>query len=164
MLFRSLLFDPTDDALTIRWAYGLTRQEQRRGRFKPGEGITGRVFLTRETAVIQDIDAEPLFLCRTVAREQLPRETVAYIALPIVTDGKAVGVLGVHRLRRRDRAIADDLNMLRMVATLIGQVLQINRLAATRTAALREENRELRRALDKDAALVAHAEIGRAHV
>lgn len=154
---RVLLYDAAEDMLRIAYAYGLTQEEQQRGRFRPGEGVTGRVFVSSETAVIQDIDADPLFLCRTVARERLPQETVAFIALPIEVDGKAVGVLGVHRLRRRDRAIADDLNMLGMVATLIGQALQISRLAAARTAALREENRELRRALQHDAAAVAGA-------
>ncbi|MBM3342431.1 MAG: GAF domain-containing protein [Betaproteobacteria bacterium] len=154
---RVLLFDRAQEHLVITYAYGLTRAEIQRGRFRPGEGITGRVFLTRETLVVQDIDAEPAFLCRTVERARLPQETVAFIALPIDIGDQPAGVLGVHRLRQRDRAIADDLAILRMVATFIGQVLRISRLVAERTAALQHENRELRRALEQDAASVAQA-------
>ena len=149
---RVLLFDPGSKELVIRYAYGLTRAEIRRGRFAPGEGVTGQVFRTGEPAIIQDIDAEPAFLCRTVERERLPQETVAYLALPIESGGHIVGVLGVHRLRRRDRALADDLAMLRVVATLVGQVLQISRLVAERTAALESENRELKAALERTTA------------
>ncbi|MCX7890801.1 MAG: sigma 54-interacting transcriptional regulator [Burkholderiales bacterium] len=146
---RVLLYDAEADALVIRYAYGLTQAEIRRGRFAPGEGVTGRVFRTREPAIVQDIDAEPAFLCRTVERSRLPQETVAYIALPIESDGRVVGVLGVHRLRRRDRALADDLAILRMVATLVGQVLQIRRLVERETAALATENRALKAALER---------------
>jgi len=149
---RVLLFDSEAKALTIRYAYGLTRAEMRRGRFAPGEGVTGKVYRTGEPAIVQDIDAEPAFLCRTVERERLPQETVAYIALPIESGGRIVGVLGVHRLRRRDRALSDDLEILRVVATLIGQVLQIRRLVEERTAALESENRELKAALERTAA------------
>lgn len=151
---RVLLYDPARGDLAIRHAYGLTQPEIARGRFAVGEGITGRVFAAREAAIVQDIDAEPEFLCRTVDRIRLPRETVAFIALPIENGDGIIGVLGVHRLRCRDRAFADDVRILRIIATLIGQILQLNKLVAERTKALESENRQLRQALE-DTAVVA---------
>ena len=75
-----------------------------RGKYLPGEGITGRVMTGGQTAIVQDVDAEPLFLFRAVARENLPPQTVSYIALPLEQGGRQVGVLGVHRLRETRRS------------------------------------------------------------
>jgi Nif-specific regulatory protein len=59
-------------------------------------------------------------------------------------------MLGVHRLRGRTRALADDLQILRIVAAFIGQVLRLNRLVEERTARLESENRELKWALERN--------------
>ena len=155
---RVLLPDPASSLLSIRYAYGLTAAEIARGRFMPGEGITGRAFRTGETAIIQDIDAEPGYLARTVERARLPNETVAYIALPFMIDGRIAGVLAAHRLRRRERALADDVQLLRLVASWVGQILQINRLVEKKTAALESENRALKSALTRN--LGGHGIVG----
>jgi Nif-specific regulatory protein len=148
---RVLLYDADRAELAIQHAYGLTRTEMGRGRFAVGEGITGQVFAAGRAVIVQDIDAEPAFLCRTVDRARLPQETVAYIALPVEIGGRVGGVLGAHRLRRRDRALSDDLHILQFAAMLIGQVLDLNRAVAERTAKLEQENRKLRAALDRAA-------------
>jgi Nif-specific regulatory protein len=116
---RVLLADPRTNALSIRFAYGLTDEERRRGRYALGEGVTGRVFKTGQVALIQDIDDEPSYLERAIAREVLPNEAVAYIALPILQQDRTIGVLAVHRLRQRERPFQRDLTLLRVVATLI---------------------------------------------
>ena len=85
----------------IRYAYGLTRTEMARGQYGPGEGITGRVLATAQPIIVQDIDAEPQFLCRAVERAQLPQEVVAFIALPIEANTsfgrEVIGVLACNR-------------------------------------------------------------------
>jgi Nif-specific regulatory protein len=149
---RVLLPDSATGELCIRHAYGLTAAEIARGRFMPGEGVTGRAFRSGETAIIQDIDAEPAFLARTVERARLPQETVAYIALPFVIDGRIAGVLAAHRLRRRERALSDDVQLLRVVASWVGQILKINQLIEKKTAALESENRALKSALTRSSA------------
>jgi Nif-specific regulatory protein len=145
---RVLLPDPATNSLHIRYAYGLTPEEKNRGVYGLGEGITGRVMKTGQTAIIQDIDDEPQYLRRAVERTTLPQETVAYIAVPLLKDDTPIGVLAAHRLRRRQRPFSDDLRILRVVATLITQMLQIQRLISERTAALVSENRSLKNALD----------------
>ena len=129
-------------------AYGLTQAECQRGVYVPGEGITGRVLASGLPAIVQDVDAEPLFLFRAVAREQLPPETVAYLALPVELNGATVGVLGCHRIRSRQRHLNDDLALLRVLATLAGQVLQLAQLVAEQTRQLAVRNAQLARALD----------------
>jgi len=136
----------------IRYAYGLTQAEMARGRYGPGEGITGRVLATAQPIIVQDIDAEPQFLVRAVARAQLPQDIVAFIALPIEVNREVIGVLACHRIRSRDRQLADDVAVLRILATLAGQLLQLQALVAEKTRVLQAKNQLLTRALETAAA------------
>ncbi len=135
-------------ASSIRYAYGLTKTEMARGRYGPGEGITGRVLATAQPIIVQDIDAESQFLARSVKRAQLPQEVVAFIALPIEVNREVIGVLACHRIRSRDRQLNDDVAVLKILATLAGQLLQLQALVAEKTRALQAKNLLLERALE----------------
>ena len=139
-------------AASIRFCYGLTKAEKERGRYKAGEGITGAVLATGQPMIVQDIDAEPRFLARAVTRDRLPQETVAFIALPIEVNRRAVGVLAVHRIRHRNRLLDDDVAVLKILATLAGQLLQLRSLVEEKTRALEARNALLTRALESAAA------------
>ena len=143
---------PSTPSSTIRHAYGLTREEIARGHYGPGEGVTGRVLGTGQPAIVQDVDAEPAFLFRAVPRSRLPPETVAFIALPIEVERRTIGVLACHRIRSRHRQLADDVAILKILATLAGQLLQLERLVAATTRGLQERNEQLTRALESAAA------------
>lgn len=132
----------------ICYAYGLTQAEMERGVYRQGEGITGRVLSSGQPMLVQDIDAEPLFLARCVPRNQLPRETVAFLALPIEVNHQTVGVLACHRIRNRMRHVNDDMALLKILATLAGQILQLQDLMQEKTRALETRNAQLMHALD----------------
>lgn len=159
---RVVLADATSTALqgstlppqsaSIRHSYGLTSAEVARGIYAWGEGITGKVLATGLPAIVQDVDAEPLFLFRAVPRDRLPVETVAYLALPIAVKNATVGVLGCHRIRSRQRHLTDDMALLRVLATLAGQLLQLEQLVAQQTRSLEDRNATLSHALDTHAA------------
>ncbi|MDB5775365.1 MAG: transcritpional regulator, NifA subfamily [Herbaspirillum sp.] len=136
----------------ICYAYGLTKTEMARGVYAWGEGITGAALATGQTFIVQDIDAEPRFLARAVERAKLPQETVSFIAVPIRLGRAAVGVLAVHRIRRRNRTIADDVAVLKILATLAGQLLQLQSLVEEKTRSLQEKNQLLSRALESASA------------
>jgi GAF domain-containing protein len=87
-----------------------------------------------------------------VPRERLPPQTVAFIALPIEVERRTIGVLACHRIRSRHRQLADDLAILKILATLAGQLLQLERLLAATTKGLQERNALLTRALESAAA------------
>ena len=139
-------------ASSIRYAYGLTKTEMARGRYGPAEGITGRVLATAQPIIVQDIDAEPQFLARSVARAQLPQDVVAFIALPIEVNREVIGVLACHRIRSRNRQLNDDVAVLKILATLAGQLLQLQALVGEKTRALQAKNQLLTRALETAAA------------
>jgi Nif-specific regulatory protein len=144
---RVLLWDAAGESLRIRHWYGLVAEEAARGRFARGEGVSGGVLRTGLPRVVQDIDAEPDFLCRSVERARLPRETVSFIAVPLREGDRVFGVLAAHRLRRRKRALNDDLELLQTIGTLLGQVIRVNEELRRRTEQLETENRDLRERL-----------------
>ncbi|MDB5929055.1 MAG: transcriptional regulator, NifA subfamily, Fis family, partial [Polaromonas sp.] len=155
--FDTLLSLPPDRLLrvssaSIRYAYGLTREEIARGRFAPGEGVTGQVLATGQLIIVQDIDNEPTFLARTVQRANLPPGPVSFIALPIRIGRSTVGVLACHRIRRRSRPLADDLTILGILCTLIGQLLQLQVTVQQRTRQLEDQNLVLTQALESSPA------------
>jgi Nif-specific regulatory protein len=151
---RIVLIDPPSGekgaarTASIQLAYGLTEAESHRGRYAVGEGIVGRVLASGQPAIVQDIDAEPLFLFRAVRRDRLPPETVAYIALPIVVNNAPIGALACHRIRSRQRHLNDDLALLQVLATLAGQLLQLQHLVNEQTGQLEARNAQLAQALD----------------
>jgi Nif-specific regulatory protein len=153
-LNRGRVLLPRDDngVLSIEYAYGLSPSERERGCYSIGEGVTGRVFQTGQLALIPDIDDEPAYLARAVDRTTLPNEAVAYMAVPIVLEEHPIGVLAVHRLRKRERAFRRDLTLLQVVATLVGQVLQVKALVEDQTAQLESENRLLRSRIEGEGA------------
>jgi Nif-specific regulatory protein len=82
---------------------------------------------------------------------QLPPETVAFIALPIEVNNVPIGVLACHRIRSRQRHLNDDLAVLRVLATLAGQLLQLEELVAEQTRQLEARNAVLAQALNTKA-------------
>jgi Nif-specific regulatory protein len=132
----------------ICYAYGLTREEIARGRFLAGEGVVGRVLASGQLIIVQDIDNEPSFLARTVKRQDLPPGPVSFIALPICIGRSTVGVLACHRIRTRTRPLADDLSILGILATLIGQLLELQSSVERRTRQLEARNVALTQALE----------------
>jgi len=161
---RIVLLDADSEPATARicHAYGLTRAEVARGIYAVGEGVTGRVLATGQPILVQDIDAEPLFLARSVARAQLPSDTVAFMALPIEVNHRTVGVLACHRIRSRLRHLNDDMALLQILATLAGQILQLHDLLQEKTRELEARNALLTHALD--AAAVRYGIIGSSSV
>ena len=130
--------------LGIEAAHGLTKEEIARGKYKIGEGVTGKVVEKGEPMIIPDIGKEPLFLNRTRARGDLNRQNVSFVCVPIKVKGETLGVLSVDRLfKDADISFDEDARLLTVVASLIGQNLKIHRMIESEKERLREENREL---------------------
>ena len=145
-----VLLPNTDDILEINFSYGLTEKEINRGKYMVGEGITGKVMSTGQIALIPDIRHEPSYLNKTHESIALSKETIAYIAVPILKVNVPRGVLAVYRSQPDANTLQDDLNVLQVFATLIQMVLQIDNLLSEKTVSLRVENTELRNALLKN--------------
>jgi len=138
------LLDPETGDLVIETAHGLTEEEVARGRFKVGEGVTGRVFEKGEAMVVPDVGREPLFLNRTRSRGDLAKERIAFICMPVKIRGETIGVLSVDRLFRFGSSdFEEDVRVLTVVASLIGQAVKLQQTVSREKRELLEQNIQL---------------------
>ena len=117
------LLNPHTGELRIVAAYGLTDQQISRGKYKIGEGIVGKVVEMDSPMVIPDIGKEPQFLNRTGAR--INKENISFLCVPIKIKDEILGVLSVDRIFDQSISFEEDLRVLRIVATLIGQAIKL---------------------------------------
>lgn len=144
---RIVLHDAGGHDYYIAHAYGLTQEEVARGRYAPGEGITGQVIASGQLMLVRDIAHDPAFLGRAVLRSALPPEPVSFVAAPVRVEGRVVGALACHRILLRDRPLSDEITMMKIMATLVGQLLTLHERVERRTRDLQEHNRMLEDAL-----------------
>jgi Nif-specific regulatory protein len=129
-------------------AVGLSDEEFRRGRYRIGEGVTGKIFQTGIPSVVSDISQEPLFLGRTGSRESADGKKIAFIGVPIKAARETLGVLCIDRVVDRGvRSFDDDVRFLTMVSNLIGQTVRLYRSVAAERNQLLEEQRHLKKEL-----------------
>ena len=138
------LLDPETRELVIHTAHGLTTEEMARGRFKIGEGVTGRVFERGEPMIIPDLGREPLFLNRTQSRGDLSKQRVAFICVPVKVHGETIGVLSTDRIFQEEAAsYEEDVRVLTVVTSLIGQAAKLNKAVVQERQLLMEQNLQL---------------------
>jgi Nif-specific regulatory protein len=119
-----LLYDAQTKELCIRLALGMTPEEIARGKYQVGEGILGKVMQHGLPMVIPDIGQEPEFVDRTRSRGDLT-QPVGFIAVPIKVSGETLGVLSVDRLFAEEVSFEEDVRVLTIVASLIGQAVNL---------------------------------------
>ncbi|HEY5582285.1 MAG TPA: nif-specific transcriptional activator NifA, partial [Rhodoferax sp.] len=143
-----VLSEPGGQQLRGLCAVGLTREEQQRLQFQSGEGIVGRVYANGIQVIVPDVRTEPLFLNRTGGADQSPGIPVAMLVTPIRADRRTVGVLTIDCLNPGERrGFADDLQLLKMVATLMGQALLLHRSVSAAHDSLQDEVRRMHKVL-----------------
>ena len=141
-----LLYDALTRELSIRLAVGMTPEEMARGKYLKGEGILGKVMQHGVPMVIPDIGQEPQFLDRTRSRD-LSGQPIAFIAVPIKVGGETIGVLSVDRLFGEGTSFEEDVRVLTIVASLIGQTVNLQQHVMRERADLLEQTRSLQQAL-----------------
>jgi len=120
---RVLLVDPEFGGLAIRYAHGLTAADLTGGGCRIGEGVSGQVFATGQTALAHDVADEPAYCAQTLDRSAVPGGQIAFLAVAIIRDHAAIGVLGALRLHNCERPFQSDLALLEVIAAFIGQLL-----------------------------------------
>ncbi|GAB4537614.1 MAG: sigma-54-dependent Fis family transcriptional regulator [Thermodesulfovibrionia bacterium] len=118
------LLNKKTSELSIAVAYGLTKEQIARGRYRIGEGIVGRVVQTDSPMIVPDISKEPMFLNRTRAR--IKKENISFLCVPVKIKNEILGVLSVDRLFDETVSFEEDLRVLKIVATLIGQAIKLH--------------------------------------
>jgi Nif-specific regulatory protein len=161
------IVNPLTRELEIEIACGITATAQRKGKYKLGEGITGRVVSTGEPVIVPRIGEEPLFLNRTGSRTDEQKKKSSFICVPIKitfesseqkvlaqdihdrSDNLSIGALSVDRYYDKEfgSQSEQDLRFLTIVSALIAQAVHRVQVINREKEALQQENQRLRREL-----------------
>jgi len=141
--------DQATGAMFIENSWGLSEEEKRRGVYRVGDGITGRVAQSGQSVVVPRISDEPEFLNRTGARSEGDRESLAFICVPIKLGYEVLGTLSTDRASRDESLLEEDRELLTVVAAMLAQAVMLYRARSVENEELREENRRLHRELDE---------------
>lgn len=134
--------------LGIIASIGFSQEETMRGRFAVGEGVTGRIFQTGIPAVIPNVAHEPLFLNRTGAKRLIKDQAISFLGVPIKVGRETIGVLSFERNAADHwRGFEDDLQLLSMVAGLIGQTIRLHQQVTNDREQLLQEKSRLQKEL-----------------
>ena len=112
------LVSPSTGEIRIQASYGLKSSERLRGRYVPGEGITGRVIQTGPPTRLSNLSREPLFLNRTRSRD-LKKEAISFICVPIWLHGEVVGAMSADHLLADAATLEEEMRLLYVVAGLL---------------------------------------------
>ncbi|MDY6988767.1 MAG: nif-specific transcriptional activator NifA [Thermodesulfobacteriota bacterium] len=141
------ILNPLRNEISIEVAHGLSKAAMAKGKYKMGEGITGRVIETGSALVVPKISEEPLFLNRTATRKAVHDKELSFMCVPIKKGNQVVGALSVDRPFDKDYSLKDGKRLLSIVATMLAQhVINLETIQLEKDQ-LREENRRLRQEL-----------------
>ncbi|THF65991.1 GAF domain-containing protein [Pseudothauera nasutitermitis] len=142
------LYEPDSGRIFIHDSFGLTEEEAARGTYAPGEGVIGRVVESGQAVVVPRIDEEPGFLHRAARRDQPEERRLSFLCVPIVRASKVMGTISAERLYDNRRLLRLDTEILAILAATTAQAVELHLLEHVHKAALEDENRRLRRALE----------------
>ncbi len=131
----------------IEEAHGLSEKQRERGRYRLGEGVTGKVVQTGQPAVVPRISDEPLFLDRTGARTELRKEDISFICVPIKLGNEVIGALSADRLFSEGVGFEEDVRLLSIIASMIAQAVRLRQAAEEERQQLLAENIRLQEEL-----------------
>ena len=129
--------------IVIEEAYGLRPEERAKGKYRMGEGITGRVINTGRPAIIPRISEEPLFLDKTGSRKHLNKSDIAFICVPIKIGNEVMGAISADRPSKEEKFLKDDARLLTIIASSISHAVRLRQHAQEELEKVREENRRL---------------------
>ncbi|ARM30575.1 sigma 54-interacting transcriptional regulator [Prosthecochloris sp. HL-130-GSB] len=137
------------DEIVINESFGLSEEEQARGRYKPGEGIIGKVVKTGRHIAVPRIDEEPMFLDRTGSRNRLKTNHLCFVCVPLRSGNEVIGTLSADRAvcveknqtkTRKNKHLKDTteelVDLLSIIASMISRTVRIKQIAQEESGAI----------------------------
>ena len=136
---------PDTEIFVIEASRGLTAEEKKRGQYKLGEGITGRVAQTAQSALVPDITQDPRFLNLTKSRTG---NKTAFICVPIIHRKAVIGTMSIDLSITTDpEELVRFQRFLELVANILAEAVASIREELEEREGLMSENERLRRQL-----------------
>jgi Nif-specific regulatory protein len=109
----------------IHRSMGLTDEEQARGVYLPGEGITGQVVELAKPVVVPRIGDEPAFLNRTGSLSCSDDREHTFICVPISRGKKVLGSISAMRYYDNEELLNKHVDALVVVSHMLAQAVEL---------------------------------------
>ncbi len=141
------LFHSKTGKIVIHESFGLTEEEESRGVYSLGEGITGKVVESCKPIILHKISEEPDFLHRTRSLRYGIESEFSFICVPILRGRKVLGTISAERIYDSTRLLEQDVELLSTLASMMAPAVELYLLEHVEKAHLENENRRLNEAL-----------------
>ncbi len=135
---------PDTDIFAIEASHALSPDEKRKGQYRLGEGITGRVAKSGKSKYVPDITKDPNFIGRTGSRK---RASAAFLCVPIIHQRRVIGTMSVDLPVASEDDLKRDLRFLKLVADILAEGVAGIREQLEERTSLMAENERLREQL-----------------
>ena len=136
------------DALVTQASHGLSKEEEERGTYLLGEGITGQVGQSGEPAIIRDTARSKEYLNRTGKVHE--GQSQSFLCVPIKYDSKVIGTLSMS-FPVQSRSTLDKLaQLLETLANLLADAVENVHAEMDVRQKLERENDRMRMELGED--------------
>jgi len=142
------LLHPLREEINIEVAHGLSRTAMQKGKYKLGEGITGRVIQTGKAVAIPKISEEPLFLDRTASRKSKDDKEFSFICVPVKRGNQVIGAFSADRPYDESYSLKNGEKLMSVIATMLARHVVNLETIHLEKEHLREENKRLRNELE----------------
>ena len=130
------IVNPLSGQIEIEVAHGMSTAAKKRGVYKIGEGITGRVVASGAPIIVPQVSEEPLFLNRTKSRANLDTKKLSFLCVPIKHGKETIGSLSVDCPYRKNINFEEEIRFLTILSSLFAQTV-------TRVQAVNKEREHL---------------------
>ena len=131
------------DYLFIEASHGMDDESIKRGVYRIGEGITGRVAADGKSVVVKDISKNPDFLDRTKTRGE-SLKGIAFVCVPIIYMEQVIGTMSIDRKLPKKADLDRDVVLLETVANILADAVALIYLHHEERNKLLDENRRLK--------------------
>lgn len=137
--------------LVIEASFGLTDLARSLGKYKIGEGITGRVAQSGKPEVIPDTTTDHTFLNRTRIRKEDQPES--FLCVPIIHDEVVIGTFSIDYPQQSPEELDKLLNLMIVLANIMADAVEAFRAEVGEREHLQTENDRLRQQLGRQTRL-----------
>ncbi|MCF0222703.1 MAG: sigma 54-interacting transcriptional regulator [Fibrobacter sp.] len=134
------LYNRHTGEISIEIAEGLSSRQARKGRYKVGEGITGKVVETGKPIVIPSVGKDPNFLDRTGRGKS---ENKAFLCVPVIMEQEVVGALSADQFNPDESGLSELQRLMEIIAQMLATAVKLRRQAREENEILKAENERL---------------------
>ncbi|OQY39878.1 MAG: sigma-54-dependent Fis family transcriptional regulator [Spirochaetaceae bacterium 4572_7] len=141
------LLNRETNEISIETSVHLTKNQEKKTTYKPGEGVTGAVIQSGNPIVVEDIKKSPEFLDKTGQSRARGSNRVSFICVPVLHGNETIGAFSMDKVYQNIENIDEDLKLLAIISSMIAKHVKLKQKIVEKNQRLLDENSRLHQEL-----------------